>query len=53
MWELLTKDEKIKDVDITENWLNIIETFSWMVPQSWEISENTIKLDDVYYHMTI
>lgn len=55
VWTLmsLTKDEKLSDTIIPESGVNIIETFSWMVPNTWNHPENTIKLDDVYSHMTI
>ncbi len=55
VWTLLslTKEKEIKDLSIPENWVNIIEQFSAMVPNVWQEDENTIRLDDVYSHMTI
>ncbi len=49
----LRKNKKMKCLLIPKNWVNIIETFSGMVPHTWENKENTIKLNDVYSHMTI
>lgn len=55
VWTLLslTKDEQLKNVSIPESWVNIIESFSWMVPNVWNDMKNTIKLKNIYSHMTI
>jgi len=55
VWTLLslTKEKELENTVIPESGTNIIESFSWMVPNTWEIWENTIRLNDVYSHMTI
>ena len=55
VWTLLalTKDDKFKDFHIPETGKNIIEWFSAIAPQTWNISNNTTKLNNIYSHMTI
>lgn len=55
VWTLLslTKKDEISDINIPKNWINLEESFSAMVPNVWDWKENTIRLDNVYSHMTI
>jgi hypothetical protein len=55
VWTLLalTKEGKFNDFQIPKTGKNIIEWFSAIVPQTWDISDNTIKLNNIYSHMTI
>lgn len=54
VWTLLslTKVWKIKDIKIPNSWVNIIETFSAMVPNT-EVPENSVRLNDVFSHMIV
>lgn len=55
VWTLLslTKDDKIKDFNLPDSWINIEETFSAMVPNMKDSKKNSIRLDNVYSHMAI
>ena len=55
VWTLLSlsKDNKFDNLKIPETWKNIREWFSAIVPQVWELPQNTTQLDNIYSHMTI
>lgn len=55
VWTLisLTREHNIKDVYIPDSGVSIVESFSLMVPNSWESKGNEIRLNNVYSHMTI
>ena len=55
VWTLLslTKKDEIKDIDIPESGISLVESFSAMVSNILNWQDNTIRLDKVYSHMTI